>query len=240
MASVIVLGVCRVVGALSWAHSALAGRSMQAYTELLARIASNDVAATANYEGKPVKLDGFMFASIRVSYPLSDTPFDMTGNELYLCSYAYADDEHWHKGLEDSLDDRNGRQWTKIMVAKPDVARWWPFVSGHAEPETHSGGAGRPSAMHLVEAEYERRRALGELNEGIGKVSATLAAWARTTYPEFRTPGAGAIENSLRERHRKSKASTKSKFNGNFMGLFHGSESSQDRHAMPRHFGALT
>ena len=37
----------------------------QAYTELLARIASDDVAATATYEGKPVKLEGFMFAGNR-------------------------------------------------------------------------------------------------------------------------------------------------------------------------------
>ena len=87
---------------------------------------------------------------------------------------------------------------------KSEIAGYWPFDQERNQPETHSGGAGRPSAMHLVEAEYARRRALGELRGGIGAAATELAAWAKGAYPKLRTPTANTIANVLRDRHRNS------------------------------------
>jgi len=104
----------------------------------------------------------------------------------------------------------SGPGFDDVVLLRQRVVALWPSnPSKESPPETHSGGAGRPSAMHLVEAEYERRTALGELNGRIGQVSEILAEWAHETYPDLRTPGPGTIANVLRARHRKALTSTK-------------------------------
>ena len=177
----------------------------KAYAESLARISSNEVAVTGLGGGRREKLDGFLFASMAIDYPFSERHIDlMLGEELHLVSYVYIDDEHWRKGFDDSLRDRSGTKWSQLMVMKSEIAGYWPFDQERNQPETHSGGAGRPSAMHLVEAEYARRRALGELRGGIGAAATELAAWAKGAYPKLRTPTANTIANVLRDRHRNS------------------------------------
>jgi hypothetical protein len=180
-----------------------------AYAELLAPISSNQIVVTGVRNGVREKLEGHLFASIPIDYPFGDTSIDLIfKDDLHLQSYVYDGDEQWRKGYDDCL--RRGRlvQWSQLMVLKSEIAQWWPFNEADS-PQTHSGGAGRPSAMHLVEAEYRRRRERGELTEGIGEVSRILAQWAREAHPGLRTPGAGAIENALRERHRAARTSTK-------------------------------
>ena len=175
-----------------------------AYSELLARISSNEVTVTGMRDGAMEKLEGHLFAFLPVSYPFVDTPFELIdAYELYLLSYAYVDQEHWRNGFDDSLEDRVGKRWSKLLVLKSDIARCWPFPAVLLKPETHSGGPGRPSAMHLIEAEYDARRERGEISGRIGAIAADLAEWARRAHPKLRTPGAGAIENTLRDRHRK-------------------------------------
>jgi hypothetical protein len=177
----------------------------RAYAELLARISSDEVTITGLRHGIREKLQGHLFASIVVDHTFGNTSIDLIlGDELHLQSYVYIDDEHWRNGFDDSLRDRAGIQWSQIMVRKSDIARWWPFDTSGTTPETHSGAPGRPSVMHLIEAEYDRRKGRGEIAGGIGKVAAELAAWAKVTYPDYRTPGAGAIENALRSKHRQS------------------------------------
>jgi hypothetical protein len=180
-----------------------------AYAELLAPVSSNQIVVTGVRNGAREKLEGHLFASIAIDYPFGDTSLDLIfKDDLHLQSYPYVNDEEWRKGYDDCL--RAGRvvRWSQLMVLKSEIAQWWPFNEA-ASPATHSGGPGRPSAMHLVEAEYRRRRELGELTEGIGKVSRILADWARETYPSLRTPGAGAIANTLRDRHRAAKSPMK-------------------------------
>jgi hypothetical protein len=95
-----------------------------AYSELLARIASDEITVIATASGSPVKLDGYIFANIRVSYPFADEGIDLIlSDELYLSSHPYLDEKNWRNGIDDSLDDRGGRKWTKIMVSKLDIAR---------------------------------------------------------------------------------------------------------------------
>ncbi len=177
----------------------------EAYAELLSRIASDEVVVTGVTGGERAKLDGFLFASMAVDYPFAEADMDlMFSEQLHLVSYPYIDEEHWRNGIDDSLRDRSGKRASQLMVLKADVARCWPFKEKREPPETHSGAAGRPSAMHFVEAEYARRRAIGELRGGIGAVAAELAMWAKNTHPRLRTPTARTIANVLRERHRKS------------------------------------
>jgi hypothetical protein len=177
----------------------------RAYGELLARISSDEIIVTGRRGGQREKLDGYLFASMPIDHPFVERDIDlMLGEDLHLVSYPYIDEEHWRKGFDDSLRDRSGIRWSQLMIEKSNIARYWPFDQMHRPPVTHSGGAGRPSAMHLVEAEYDRRRALGELRGGIGAVAAELAKWAKSAYSNLQTPTARTIENRLRPKHRQS------------------------------------
>ena len=63
-----------------------------------------------------------------MSYPFVEEPFELLlSNELYLSSFAYLDEEHWLKGHDNSLQNRHGRQWGRLMVLKSDVAKFWPL-----------------------------------------------------------------------------------------------------------------
>jgi hypothetical protein len=176
----------------------------RSYSELLARIASGDVSIAGLRNGTRENLEAHLFASIRTHYPFADVCFDLiVSKEMYLESYPYLDDEHWRGGMDDSLQGVSGAVWSQLMVRNADVAKWWPF-GRVATPQTHSNRAGRPTMMHLIEAEYDARRSRGEAAGRIGQVSRDLHSWAKSTHRDFRAPTAGAIANVLRARHRNA------------------------------------
>ncbi len=120
----------------------------EAYKALLDRIASEDVKVLGVRDGATETVSGIHFASCSVVYPLSDPRFDqILSKELCLFSRPYLDDEHWRGGFDDSLEDRRGARWRRLMVLKADVARYWPFA---AALDYRTRAPGRPSAMHLV------------------------------------------------------------------------------------------
>jgi hypothetical protein len=120
----------------------------EAYKVLLDRIASEDVKVLGLgvRDGATETVSGIHFASCSVAYPFSDTPLDLIlSKELCLFSRPYLDDEHWRRGFDDSLEDRRGARWRRLMVLKADVARYWPFAAAldHGPP-THTPAA-RPT-----------------------------------------------------------------------------------------------
>lgn len=72
-------------------------------------------------------------------------------------------------------------------------------------PET--GAPGRPSNMHLIVAEFERRVQDGQLEKTLAREAATLAAWFKANHPDKQPLTAKAIENRIRKDYRQ--ASTK-------------------------------
>ena len=152
-------------------------------------------------EGATETVSGMHFASCSVNYPFSDVRFDLVrSKELCLFSRPYLDDEHWRRGFNDSLEDRHGARWRRLMVLKADVARYWPF----AEALDHRTGApGRPSAMHLVEEEYRARWQRGEAETSINAEAAALADWLRAEHPRAPPLKPKSIANKLRKDHRR-------------------------------------
>ena len=172
----------------------------EAYAELLARIASEQVTVIGTKDGTRQPVPAYHFAGCRVDYPFSDTPFDrLLSEDLYLWSVVYLDEEHWLKGPGDCLEDRRGPQWERLMVLKSDVATCWPF-----EPP-RTGAPGRPSSMYLVEAEFEARCKRGEVADTLRTESEYLASWLRTSHPGVPPLTPKTIQNRLREKYRQIK-----------------------------------
>lgn len=176
----------------------------RAYSELIARISSNEVTVTGMGGGVRSKLEGHLFASIAIAYPFADTAFDLIlSDELYLQSYVFLDDEHWRKGFDDSLQDRQGTHWSQLMVPKSDIARWWPFSTEPMLDQASSGAPGRPTSMHLVTLEYSKRWERGDVHKKIGDEAKVLAAWLIKTHPTSPRLTAKTITNNLRAEHRQ-------------------------------------
>jgi hypothetical protein len=184
-----------------------------AYAGLLARIASGEITVTGIRDGVGERLDAHLFASVRISYPFSDEPLDVIlSDELYLSSCAYINDEHWRGGGDDNRQDRRGVAWSRPQVLKSDVARWWPIAPA-TPPDEHepaiperTGAPGRPSSMHLIEAEHSARWDRGEAEGTIAAEARVLRAWFQNDYTGSPVPSALTIENRIRNEHRKRKA----------------------------------
>ena len=173
----------------------------EAFKDLLDRIASEDVKVVGVRNGVTENISGIHFASCLVAYPFSDTRLVLIlSEELCLFSRPYLDDEHWRGGFDDSLEDRRGARWRRLMVLKADVARYWPF----AEALDHRTGApGRPSAMYLVEEEYRARWARGEAHSRIGAEADYLSQWLANTHPTIPRVTTKTIRNRLSREHRR-------------------------------------
>ena len=177
-----------------------------AYADLLAHIASGDVIATGVARGAREPIDGYLFADSHIDYPYSDGNPDLIfGRELFLCSYPWIDEEHWRGGFDDSLQDSKGIRWARLMVPKSQIAAIWPFDM--ASPR--SGAPGRPTSMHIIEAEFERLRAAGELPSTLAETARNLAEWLKRTYPTYPPATAKTIETRIRAAFRAAKSPRK-------------------------------
>ncbi len=173
-----------------------------AYEELLARIASEEIKVVGIRNGERQPVPAHHFAGIRVSYPFVEEPFELLlSDELYLSSFAYLDEEHWRKGHDDSLQNRYGCQWGRLMVLKSDVAKFWPC--DEAVYPQRSGAPGRPTSMHLVEAEFDARCARSEVAASLAKEAEYLTDWLKRAHPSAPTLTAKTIKNNLRAAFRQ-------------------------------------
>jgi hypothetical protein len=151
-----------------------------------------------------MRVPAYHFAGCRVDYPYSDTPLELLLSEdLYLWSIVYLGEEDWLKGPGDCLEDRRGPQWERLMVLKSDVATCWPF-----EPP-RTGAPGRPSSMHLIEAEFEARCKRDEVAASLAEESRHLANWLKSNHPSAPPVTPKTIQNRLRETYRQHKAARK-------------------------------
>jgi hypothetical protein len=82
------------------------------------------------------------------------------------------------------------------------------FVEGRAKvplflsrmlpsPSTHSGGAGRPSAMHLIDQELRRLAKKGKLADTRNEQAQDLLDWLKSAHPNLSHPTKKTIANHL-------------------------------------------
>ena len=182
-----------------------------AFEELRARIASGEVSVIGVREGKPERIDPFIFsASLKIGHPFSDDPLDLIlSEELYLSPSVCLDAEHWHKGFNDSLQTRRGVEWAKLTVLKSEIAQCWPFAGAVKErieaPTFRTGAPGRPTPIHLVLAEHTRRLGRGETEVAVAAEAEHLRGWLRLSYPDVPLLTSKTIQNRIRAAHRAAK-----------------------------------
>jgi len=180
-----------------------------AFRDLTARIASGHITVTGIKNGVRERIEGHLFASLRVDHPFLPTPLNMIlSDEMYLSTCPYVEEDHWHKGFHDSLQLRADIGWGKLMVLKSDTARFWPVALDQANPNEAqvmpSGGSGRPTAMHLVIAEHRKRLDAGSAEEKVGAESKHLAKWLREAHPGAPALTSKTIRNKIASEHRRA------------------------------------
>ena len=186
-----------------------------AYRALLDAIAGENIKAIGLWQGLNEPIPACHFASCPVEYPWADFSMKLAiGEELYLRSCMYIDDEHWRNGFDDALTNRHGDKWQRIMVSKSDVALLWPFTLSEQPKQadlaiTHSGAPGRPTSMHLVEIEHSARWDRGEALDSMAAEAEALAQWLRDKHPSAPRLKPKTICNNLGRKHRRRKNAQK-------------------------------
>lgn len=177
-----------------------------AFGELLARLASDNARVIGSRDGIREPVPGFNFAACPVDYPFQENDFDLHfGDALYLRSYPYLGEQGWARGTGDSLRLRGKGRWTRLMVAKDDVARLWPFAPSApvgADEVMRTGAPGRPSSMQVLRAEFARRVAEEQIAPSLAGEARALRDWFQREHPRAPCPAQTSTENGLREAYR--------------------------------------
>jgi hypothetical protein len=80
---------------------------------------------------------------------------------------------------------------------------WWTDDSNNKAPAIRQTGApGRPTSMHLVEAEHRARWNRGEAETSIGAEANILSVWLQNNHPDAPPLTAKTIRNRLSAEHR--------------------------------------
>lgn len=173
------------------------------YQEILDRITDGELEVNGVRGGARVRIDGIEFTGIDVEYPFSVPPHDPArGDEVYLRSCLYAGEDAARQGFDDSLRDRFGVRYARLMVRKADVLRLKQCPS---EIVPRTGAPGRPTSKHLVLAELERRSAAGPLEETLAGEAHLLSSWLRRNHPGMPQLTDRSTENVIRARFRDLK-----------------------------------
>ena len=122
---------------------------------------------------------------------------------------------HWEAGNADwdewRLKVLDGTLWTGIRIldlvdVPPDIQE---KLAARADCPSHetarTGGPGRPTSIHLVEREFERRIQANQVKERVGLQAAALREWFIRTHPDLPPPEKKTIENRIRSSFNKAK-----------------------------------
>ena len=193
--------------------TALAGRALrmtlaEAKDAFVALLQSNDDVASAvvPQTQERIKLTRLHFAEIAVEHSehghvVKPSRFDgdlplMRGHYNVLRLDARAFQRHFSPG-------------DVIQLVRP--ASPLRLVADSA-PATRTGAPGRPTSMHHIVAEFERRRAANvPLADTLKAEAAALADWLARNHEDWPVPKVGTVENNIRGRFNKARASRPTK-----------------------------
>jgi hypothetical protein len=95
--------------------------------------------------------------------------------------------------VPESLRDSPNLRSSSIAAGAMSVA---PSIS-------HTGGPGRPTIMHLILQEFERRSGSGDVLPTLSEECEALRIWAAASHSDAPTPTVGTIKNRIRTAYRR-------------------------------------
>lgn len=94
--------------------------------------------------------------------------------------------------------------YSSVEVNRADVIQIWPFSEEgwrDAMAVKRSGAPGRPSIMHLVDQEFERRQRDGTTRGTLRQEAEDLLQWLKSLHPDKQPPTVKTIENNIRKQY---------------------------------------
>ena len=120
---------------------------------------------------------------------------------------AFKSDLSSGHAIEMALESSPAEYTSPPPVATLDPTHSPPTVPAAPRQFAQTGAPGRPTLMHLVQAEFRQRVADRCVNLGSIKAEASeLRDWFAAKYPLERRISAGTIENKIRNEYRNAKA----------------------------------
>ena len=140
-----------------------------------------------------------------------------TGKRVVIPDYAWPDLKNIEERGRDVLRVReasgmwSNRGYNDVTLRRQDIMaicqpRRLEAITNDLPTIRHTGPPGRPSSMHLVEAEYRARWDRGEAETSIGAEAKKLAEWFQKKHPDAPKLTPKTIANRLRDEHRNRMA----------------------------------
>jgi hypothetical protein len=191
-------------------HHALALH--QEAAELLAHVASRGGLVLQFADGFGLQQWFFDIDAGRKSVALGCLSVDLTGSPVRKGQPLYARADAFANFLAKlqvvkGSDGREGAPSVPVLTAPNEQELEPPAAAALAGPHK-SGGVGRPTSRHLVEAEMKRRHNNGLMLTTLQAEAEAeaLATWLREDHPTEPRLTAKAIKNSLRQHYRSFRA----------------------------------
>jgi hypothetical protein len=106
----------------------------------------------------------------------------------------------------------NGREYTRLRTIAagrltPEQKRTVEkYLQGEEEPGRKTGNPpGRPSSMHIVEAEFRKRRDTGHCESSLQAEADYLEIWFKKNHPDKQSVTSKTIANRIRDDFRENK-----------------------------------
>jgi hypothetical protein len=94
-------------------------------------------------------------------------------------------------------------KYLDVRVDSAGITDLWPGAMLKAAPRT--GAPGRPSSMHLIVLEFDRRIAAHQIEPSLKEQAAVLCDWLAANHPESPPAGPKTIENKIRKSYNAAK-----------------------------------
>jgi hypothetical protein len=187
------------------------GKWEKALSELLIAVPSENIETVGTRDGVRELVPAHQFTGIGAYLAFGPTaPTDLsTATEPYLLMRPHQYERVLPQGTGDTLEAPGSTLWTRLMVRSQDVAQLWPFGETLRVGARDSGAPGRPTSMHLVELELERRITNAETEPRVTHEAEALVRWLQETHPSAPQLKPKSIRNKIGERFRAAQLAQK-------------------------------
>ena len=99
--------------------------------------------------------------------------------------------------------------YSAVQFKASDVIAIWPLKRDASRmPRPLTGAPGRPTSMHLIKSEFERRAMAGRLLEKLRAESVALRGWFVAQHQDAPPPSVKTIENNIRGEYKRFKVNS--------------------------------